>query len=121
VKKDVSGTTLQAHLCRPNSLQLKAFGHSLIWNGDCPSSRQAAQLGGAMIRIKSSQKYFTEAEVADLTGIAGDTLREIARKKRLGTIASASVAGVRAESWLFTNSDLAILAVLPRDPGTSGD
>jgi hypothetical protein len=72
-----------------------------------------------MIRIKSSQKYFTEAEVTNLTGIAADALREIARKRRLGTIASASIAGIRAESWLFTNSDLAILAVLPRESASA--
>jgi hypothetical protein len=69
-----------------------------------------------MIRIKSSQKYFTEAEVASLTGISRENLRNLAREKHLGTMASASIGGTRAESWLFTNSDLMILTVLPVHP-----
>lgn len=65
-----------------------------------------------MLRIRSSQKYFTEDEVTSLTGICSQHLRDLAREKRLGTIASALVAGIRAESRLFSNSDLAILASL---------
>lgn len=65
-----------------------------------------------MLRIRSSQKYFTEDEVASLTGICSEHLRDLARAKRIGTIASALVAGTRAESRLFSNSDLAILASL---------
>ena len=68
-----------------------------------------------MIRVKSSQKFLTEAEVINLTGICGEHLRGIARDKRLGTVASAAVAGIRAECRLFTNSDLMILfALQPR-------
>jgi hypothetical protein len=72
-----------------------------------------------MIRIKSSQKYFTESEVASLTGISCEDLRAVAREKRIGTMASALVGGIRAESWLFTNSDLMILTVLPHNSAGS--
>jgi hypothetical protein len=65
-----------------------------------------------MVRVKSSQKFFTEAEVASLTGICLDHLRNLAKEKHIGTAASASVAGTRAESRLFSHSDLMVLNVL---------
>jgi hypothetical protein len=66
-----------------------------------------------MVRIKSSQKIFTETEVSTLTGICLDHLRGLARNKHLGTITrAAEAAGAEAEKWLFTNSDLMILTVL---------
>jgi hypothetical protein len=66
-----------------------------------------------MVRIKSSQKFFTEEEVASLTGICVEHLRGLARNKHLGTVAAAAeAAGVRAEKWLFTNSDLMIVNLL---------
>jgi hypothetical protein len=65
-----------------------------------------------MVRIRQSQKLFTEAEVADLTGICAEHLRSVAREKHLGTFATALIAGQRAESWLFTNTDLSILTRL---------
>ncbi len=66
-----------------------------------------------MVRIKSSQKTFTEDEVSRLTGICLDHLRGLARNKHLGTIVrAAEAAGAEAEKWLFTNSDLMILTVL---------
>jgi hypothetical protein len=66
-----------------------------------------------MVRIKSSQKFFTEAEVVSLTGICAEHLRGLARNKHLGTIAGvAEAAGARVEKWLFTNSDLMIMTVL---------
>jgi hypothetical protein len=66
-----------------------------------------------MVRIKSSQKVFTEEEVASLTGICLEHLRGLARNRHLGTLArAAEAAGAEAEKWLFTNSDLMILAVL---------
>lgn len=68
--------------------------------------------GVRMLRIRSSQKYFTEDEVISLTGICSRHLRDVARAKRIGTIASAVVAGIRAESRLFSNSDVAVLASL---------
>ena len=65
-----------------------------------------------MVRIKASQKFFTEDEVATLTGICLEHLRNLAQEKHIGTTASASVAGVRAQSRLFTNSDLMVLTVI---------
>jgi hypothetical protein len=69
--------------------------------------------GGTMVRIKSSQKLFTEEEVANLTGICLDHLRSLAENKHLGTLArAAGAAGAEAGKWLFTYSDLSIVAVL---------
>jgi hypothetical protein len=66
-----------------------------------------------MVRIKSSQKVFTDEEVSSLTGICLDHLRALARNRHLGTLArAAEAAGAEAEKWLFTNSDLMILTVL---------
>jgi hypothetical protein len=66
-----------------------------------------------MVRIKSSQKFFTEDEVASLTGICLEHLRGLAKNKHLGTLArAAEAAGAEAEKWLFSNSDLMILTVL---------
>jgi hypothetical protein len=66
-----------------------------------------------MVRVKSSQKIFTEDEVASLTGICLEHLRGLARNRHLGTLARvAEAAGAEAEKWLFTNSDLMILTVL---------
>jgi hypothetical protein len=64
-----------------------------------------------MVRIKSSQKLFTEDEVANLTGICIEHLRGLARNKHLGK-ATAEAAGVRAEKWLFTSSELMIVNLL---------
>ena len=63
-----------------------------------------------MVRIKSSQKFFTEEEVTGLTGICREHLRGLAQDRHLGTMAAA--AGGGSEKLLFTNSDLAIMAVL---------
>ncbi len=66
-----------------------------------------------MVKIKSSQKLFTEDEVSRLTGICLDHLHSLARSKHLGFLArAAEAAGEQAERWLFTNSDLMILTVL---------
>jgi len=66
-----------------------------------------------MVRIKSSQKFFTEDEVSSLTGICLDHLRSMAQNRHLGRLARvAEAAGAEAEKWLFTNSDLMILTVL---------
>jgi hypothetical protein len=66
-----------------------------------------------MVRVKSSQKLFTEDEVSRLTGICLDHLRALAHNKHLGKLARvAEAAGAEAEKWLFTNSDLMILTVL---------
>lgn len=63
-----------------------------------------------MVRIKSSQKLFTEDEVSRLTGICLDHLRSLARNRHLGKLTRAAQAG--AEKLLFTNSELMILTVL---------
>ncbi len=66
-----------------------------------------------MVRVKSSQKVFTEEEVVSLTGICLEHVRSLARNRHLGKLARvAETAGAEAEKWLFTNSDLMILAVL---------
>jgi hypothetical protein len=66
-----------------------------------------------MVRIKSSQKIFTEDEVSTLTGICLEHLRGLARNKHLGTVAQAAqAAGAEAEKWLFTNTELMIVTVL---------
>jgi hypothetical protein len=65
-----------------------------------------------MLRVRSSQKLFTEAEVVNLTGICREHLRRLANEKHLGTMATALIAGERGESWLFSNSDLMILSRL---------
>jgi hypothetical protein len=67
----------------------------------------------SMVRIKSSQKLFTEEEVANLTGICLEHLRSLAQNKHLGTLArAAGAAGAEAGKWLFTYSDLSIVTVL---------
>ena len=66
-----------------------------------------------MVRVRSSQKVFTEEEATSLTGICPEHLRGLARNKHLGTPGStAEATDSAAEKWLFTNSDLAIIAVL---------
>lgn len=66
-----------------------------------------------MVRVRSSQKVFTEEEVAGLTGICVDHLRGLARNKHLGSLARvAGAAGAEAGKWLFSHSDLVILAIL---------
>jgi len=66
-----------------------------------------------VLTIKSSQRLFTEDEVSGLTGICLDHLRNFARSRHLGFIArAAEAAGAEADKWLFTNSDLLVLAVL---------
>ncbi len=66
-----------------------------------------------MVRVRSSQKFFTEAEVISLTGICAEHLRSLVQSKHLGTIANAAAAATAsAEKWLFTNSDLMIMTAL---------
>jgi hypothetical protein len=66
-----------------------------------------------MVTVKSSQKLFTDEEISRLTGICMDHLHGVARSKHLGSIVrAATAAGEQAEQWLFTNSDLSVLATL---------
>jgi hypothetical protein len=66
-----------------------------------------------VVKVKSSQKIFTDAEIASLTGICVEHLHSLARSRHLGFIArAAEVAGKQADEWLFTLSDLMVLAML---------
>ena len=66
-----------------------------------------------VVRIKSSQKIFTDAEIANLTGICLDHLHTLAKSRHLGFIArAAEAAGKQADQWLFTLSDLLVLVTL---------
>jgi hypothetical protein len=66
-----------------------------------------------VVKIRSSQKLFTDEEVSGLTGICLEHLRTLARSKHLGFLArAAEAAGQEAERWLFTNSDVMVLSVL---------
>jgi len=68
-----------------------------------------------MIKVKSSQKIFTDTETANLTGICIEHLHSLARARHIGFIARAAVAaGKQADQWLFTLSDLMVLATLYR-------
>ncbi len=66
-----------------------------------------------MVKVKSSQKIFTDTEIASLTGICVEHLHGLARSRHLGFIARADeAAGKQADQWLFTLSDLMLLAML---------
>lgn len=66
-----------------------------------------------MVRVRASQKWFTEEEVSRLLSISLDELRCLARTKRVGILEKAAeAAGATAEHLLFTLSDLMILSVL---------
>jgi hypothetical protein len=68
-----------------------------------------------MIKVKSSQKIFTDTETATLTGIGLERLHQLARTRHIGFIArAAEVASKQADQWLFTPSDLMILTTLYR-------
>jgi hypothetical protein len=66
-----------------------------------------------VVRIKASQKFFTEEEVSRLIGIQLDLLRELARSRHLGFLGrAAEAAGERAQQLLFSLSDLMVLTIL---------
>ena len=66
-----------------------------------------------MVRVRASQKWFTEDEVSRLLSISLDELRSLARIKHVGILEKAAeAAGVTAGRLLFTLSDLMILSVL---------
>ena len=68
-----------------------------------------------MVKIKSSQKLFTDEEVSGLTGICLEHLHALARTRHLGFIVipgAAKAAGEQVEKWLFTYSDLVVLTVV---------
>src|SRR2546428_996462 len=58
-----------------------------------------------MIKVKSSQKVFTDTETATLTGICLEHLHNLARTRHIGFIVrAAAAAGKQAGPWLFTPS-----------------
>jgi hypothetical protein len=65
-----------------------------------------------MVKVKSSQKVFTDREIATLTGMCLEHLHDLARSRHLGFIARAEAAGKQADQWLFTLSDLMVVAML---------
>jgi hypothetical protein len=70
-----------------------------------------------VVKVRSSQKLFTEDEVSVLTGIGLEDLSELARSRHLGFLtraaeAAAEAASEQAERLLFTLSDLMVLTVL---------
>ena len=66
-----------------------------------------------MVKIKSSQKFFTEDEVSLLTGIGLEDLREFARARHLGFLGrAAEMAEAQAQRLLFSLSDPTVLALL---------
>jgi hypothetical protein len=65
-----------------------------------------------MITFKASQKIFTCAETADLTGICAGHLQNLAKRHCLGFISRTGTLENHAEQWLFTSKDLAVLAIL---------
>jgi hypothetical protein len=66
-----------------------------------------------MLRVRASQKIFTDEEVARLFEVGLEEVRRIARSKHLGFLSrAAEAAGASAERLLFTLSDLMVLSVL---------
>lgn len=65
-----------------------------------------------MVRIKSSQKFFTEDEVANITGICLDHMRGLVQNKHLGRLTRAAEAAGTKAQLLFTHTDLMILTVI---------
>jgi hypothetical protein len=78
-----------------------------------PAEEMGSSGAQAMVTVKSSQKIFTDYEVASLTGICVEHLHNFAKKRHLGFIArAAEAAGRQADQWLFTLSDLMVLTTL---------
>jgi hypothetical protein len=74
---------------------------------------EARSRSKSMVTVKSSQKIFTDSEVASLTGICVDHIHNFAKSRHLGFIArAAEAAGAQADQWLFTLSDLMVLVTL---------
>jgi hypothetical protein len=68
--------------------------------------------GVPMLRIKSRQKFFTEEEVANITGICLEHLRGLVQNKHLGRLTRAAEAAGAQAQRLFTHTDLMILTVI---------
>jgi hypothetical protein len=65
-----------------------------------------------MVRIKPSQKFFTEDEVANITGICLDHLRGVVQNKHLGRLTRTTDAAGAETQRRFTHTDLMILTVI---------
>jgi len=66
-----------------------------------------------MVTVKSSQKIFTDSEVSSLTGICVDHIHNFAKTRHLGfSPRAAEAAGINADQWHFTVSDLMVLVTL---------
>ena len=66
-----------------------------------------------MVRVRASQQFFTDEEVARLFQVGLDEVRRIAQLKHLGILSrAAEAAGTTAGHLLFTLSDLMVLSVL---------
>jgi len=67
-----------------------------------------------MVTVKSSQKIFTDSEVANLTVICVEHVHNFAKSRHLCFIARArrKRPGINADQWLFTLSDLMVLVTL---------
>ena len=103
-----NGTTIA--LQKVHRLRYKK--HQTDWEQDV-EAWQTVKGKKAMVTVKSSQKIFTDAEIASLTGICVDHIRNFAKSRHLGFIArAAEAAGLSADQWLFTLSDLMVLVTL---------
>jgi len=66
-----------------------------------------------MLRVRASQQFFTDEEVARLFQVGLDEVRRIAALKHLGMLSrAAEAAGASAGRLLFTLWDLMVLSVL---------
>jgi hypothetical protein len=66
-----------------------------------------------MVRVRASQQFFTDEEVARLFEVGLEEVRRIAQLKHLGIISrAAEAAGASAGRLLFSLSDLMVLSVL---------
>jgi hypothetical protein len=99
-----NGTTIAQNYCsRYDAFSIQAGVEEFV----------AEQRSRAMVTVKSSQKIFTDSEVANLTGICVEHVHNFAKSRHLGFIArAAEAAGISADQWLFTLSDLMVLVTL---------
>ncbi|HUK52214.1 MAG TPA: hypothetical protein VL099_02880 [Candidatus Binatia bacterium] len=66
-----------------------------------------------MLRVRASQQFFTDEEVARLFQVGLEEVRQVAQLKHLGMLSrAAEAAGASAGRLLFTLSDLMVLSVL---------
>jgi hypothetical protein len=67
----------------------------------------------SMVRVRASQQFFTDEEVARLFEVGLEEVRRVAQLKHLGMLSrAAEAAGASAGRLLFTLSDLMVLSVL---------